>query len=95
MDVVRQVATVTAVLLLACLALWLVRRKGSHGAFSVGRNSRRGPLESRGRLALSPEHTVHIVAAGDREMILGVHPAGIVLLGEMQPGAGTRTGGCS
>jgi flagellar biogenesis protein FliO len=83
MDILRQSLAIALVFALLWLALWLLRkRKGVRVGFLAGRAGR-GPLESLGKLALSPQHSVHVVRAGERELILAVHPRGISLLGDV------------
>jgi len=48
-------------------------------------------LETRGRLALSPQHSVHVIRVGERELVLAVHPQGVTLLCELTP-ASVRKG---
>ncbi len=46
-----------------------------------------GLLESRGKLALTARHSVHLVRVGDRNLILALHPDGITFLGDAVPAA--------
>lgn len=92
MEVVRQLIAVAVVLLLLWLALRLVRRNGGAGLLTARSSARIGSLEQRGKLALGPQHAVHIVRAQGRELILGVHPGGITLLGEIGPGSQETSG---
>ena len=78
MDVIRQSLAITFVFLLLWAALWFLRKKRGI-SFSTGR-SNKGLIESRGKLALSAQHAVHLVRIGDRELVLAVHPSGIAVL---------------
>ena len=78
MDVIRQSLAVTFVFLLLWAALWSLRKRRGI-SLSRGRAGR-GLLESRGKLALSAQHAVHLVRIGDRDLVLAVHPSGITLL---------------
>ena len=37
-------------------------------------------IESRGRLALSAQHSLHLVRVGGREVLLGVYPSGLTVV---------------
>jgi len=51
--------------------------------------SEAGPLRVVGRTSLSPRHTVYLLKAGDRVLIVGTGPQGSpTLLGEMASGGG-------
>ena len=89
MDVARQLIAVALVLAALLLARRLIQRNGAWTPFRRNAGARPGPLEPQARLALGPQHSVHIVKARDRELILGVHPAGITLLGELRNGVQT------
>ncbi len=39
-------------------------------------------LESRGKLALTARHSIHLIRIGDRNIILALHPEGVTFLGE-------------
>jgi flagellar biogenesis protein FliO len=78
MDVIRQSLAITFVFLLLWAALWFLRKRRGI-PFSTGRAGK-GLLESRGKLALSPQHAVHLVRIPDHDLVLAVHPSGITLL---------------
>jgi len=91
MDIVRQSLAITFVFGLLWLALWLLRRRGSlRVGFPRGRSSP-GLLESRGRLSLSPQHSVFVIRAGKRDLVVATHPAGVTLLCELAPGESIAT----
>ena len=78
MDVIRQSLAITFVFLLLWAALWFLRKKRG-SLFTPGRTNK-GLLEARGKLALSAQHTVHVIRIGDRDLVLAVHPSGMTLL---------------
>jgi flagellar biosynthetic protein FliO len=84
MDVIRQSLAITFVFLLLWAALWFLRKK--RGMVFTPRRTNNGFLETRGKLALSAQHAVHVVRIGDRDLVLAVHPSGITLLCDL-PGS--------
>jgi flagellar biosynthetic protein FliO len=84
MDVIRQSLAITFVFLLLWAALWFLRKKRG-SLFTPGRTNK-GFLETRGKLALSAQHSVHVVRIGDRDLVLAVHPSGITMLCDL-PGS--------
>jgi len=82
MDILKQSLAIALVFGLLWLALRLVRkRSGMSAGFLSGRPGR-GPMESLGKLVLTPQHSLHIVRAGGQELILAAHPRGITVLGD-------------
>lgn len=81
MDLVRQSLAVVLVLALLWTALWFVRKQG-WSTVRVGRGPK-GLLEVRGRLALTPRHSIHLVRIGDRTIAVGVHPEGFTVLADI------------
>jgi flagellar biosynthetic protein FliO len=86
MDILRQSLAITFVLGLLCLALWLLKRRGAAGLSLAKGRGGRGLLESRGKLALTPQHSLHVVRIGERDFVLAVHPAGVTLLSDSSTG---------
>jgi flagellar biogenesis protein FliO len=82
-DVTRQVLSIFFVFALLGLALWTLRRKGAAIPRTWGRKIR-GPrrIESLERLPLTPQHVLHLVRVGGREMIVATHPQGCSVLSE-------------
>jgi flagellar biogenesis protein FliO len=83
MDVgtLRQAAAVLLVFSLLGLALWKLRQPGV--AFcppwrKTGAKAR--SLESIERLALTPQHALHLVRVQGREVVVATHPHGCTLL---------------
>jgi len=91
MDFGQQYLAVTAVLVVLGGGLWWLRRHG-YAAPAIG--SRRGrSLESLERLALSPQHTLHLVRAGKAVVLVACSPQGCRILRELGPD--TLGGGAS
>ena len=83
MDLVRQSLAIVFVLALLWTALWLLRKK------TWIRRPGTAPalLESRGKLALTARHSIHLIRIGDRNLIVALHPDGITFLGDAAPAA--------
>ena len=80
MDIVRQALAIGFVFALLWAALWLLRRKGTLN-IRMPRSSRdRGLLESRAKLNLSATHSLHVIRADDRQLVVAIHPSGVSLL---------------
>ena len=91
MDVgtLRQAVSVLLVFLLLGLALWKLRQPGSslHLPWRKQGGSPRA-LESVERLALTPQHALHVVRVHGREVVVATHPQGCTVLSESAKGAG-------
>jgi flagellar biogenesis protein FliO len=83
MDMVRQSLAITFVFALLWAALWLLRKKGRIRIGSRKARGEGGVLESRGKLVLSQQHSVHLVRIGQRDLVLALHPSGVTLLAEL------------
>ena len=72
MEWIRQVLAVSGVLLLLGAALWWLRRKGlaQYGTRS-STGARKRTLESVERLALGPQHSLHLVRLAGRGLLVG------------------------
>ena len=87
MEISHQVLSVLSVFALLGGALWVLRR-GSfatlRGRFRAGAwgpsQSRPRSLRSVERLALSPQHALHLIEMNGRQMLVAVHPQGCTLL---------------
>lgn len=94
MDIVRQLLAILLVFALLWAALYSLRRSGKGrkpGWIAMKRTkSASGLLESQGKLALTPRHSIHLIRIGDRHLILALHPDGVTFLGDIQPAAGGR-----
>ncbi len=83
MDPMREWLAIALVLGLLWTAWWALRKK-LPVRLAGGKSRGAGALlESRGKLTLSPQHSVHWVRIGPRDVLLAVHPTGIVLLGDL------------
>jgi flagellar biogenesis protein FliO len=81
MDIVRQSLAIVLVFALLWTALWILRKKAwTRRTRTVG-----SLLESRGKLALTARHSIHLIRIGDRNLILAIHPDGITFLGDAAP----------
>jgi flagellar biogenesis protein FliO len=79
-DLIRQVLAVLAVFALLAAAVWKLRG----GPLSLTRARSDGPrLSSAGRIALTPQHVVHLIRIDGREIVVATHPQGCVLLSEI------------
>lgn len=76
MEILRQVAALAVVFGLLWAARRLLRGRSWRSVSSAT------VLESRGRLALTSRHSVHLIRVGERILIVGVHPEGITFLGD-------------
>jgi flagellar biogenesis protein FliO len=79
MDFVRQMAAAGSVLALLAATLWWLRRKGFAGVLAARKTAGR-KLEHLERLALGPQHTLHLVRVGQTALLLAATPAGCALL---------------
>jgi flagellar biogenesis protein FliO len=92
MDVVRQALSVALVFALLGFALWKLRRGGA-GTVNFRAPWRKSggaarALESVERLALTPQHALHLVRVQGQEIVVATHPQGCTLLSEVRKGAG-------
>ena len=81
METSEQLLAVMVVLGLLCGSLWLLKRKG------LVRTGFRRPslpgqprLEVIDRLALTPQHSLHLIRMADRTLLVGLSPQGCNLL---------------
>jgi flagellar biosynthetic protein FliO len=81
METTQQLLAVIAVLGLLCGSLWLLKRKGWVRT-GLRRPARAGQprLEVLDRLALTPQHSLHLVRLADRTLLVGLSPQGCNLL---------------
>lgn len=79
MDVVRQVFSVLLVFSLLGATLWALRRSGRVSFQGLARKRVLGNTKSMvavERLALTPQHTLHLVCIHGREVLVATHPQG-------------------
>lgn len=79
MEVIRQSLAIAFVFALLALALWLLRKRTG---MPFSRSSATGSMESRGRIVLTAQHSLHLIRIGERDLVLAVHPSGITVLTE-------------
>jgi flagellar biogenesis protein FliO len=81
MEWIRQVLAVSGVLLLLGAALWWLRRKGlAQYGMRPSTGARKRTLESVERLALGPQHSLHLVRLAGRALLVGTSPTGCAVL---------------
>ena len=91
MDLARQSLAISFVFALLWAGLWLLKRRG---VIRIrGNPSSQGLLESRGKLSLTAQHSIHLVRAGDRNLVLAVHPAGVTFLCDSVSGVARESEG--
>jgi len=81
----RDLLSVVAVLALLGAALWVLRR--GVGARLPGAFSKSRSIETVQRIALTPQHSLHLVRIHGRELLVATHPQGCALLLETSGGA--------
>ena len=81
MEWTGQLLAVMVVLGLLCGSLWILKRKG-FARTSFRRPAKPGQprLEVIDRLALTPQHSLHLVRLADRTLLVGLSPQGCNLL---------------
>ena len=82
MELARELLGVAAVFALLGILVWVGRRKGTLAGASFSRPGGR-TLELVERLPLTAHHSVHLVRAGDRTLLVAVHNSGVTLLGDL------------
>lgn len=82
MEGARQFGSVVLVFALLAALVWSARRGGLRRwlpGTSAGRQAQ-GPLAVVARLALTPQHAVHLVRCRDRDLLVATHAQGCSLL---------------
>jgi flagellar biogenesis protein FliO len=81
MEIVQQIVSIGAVLMLLGAALWWLRGRGM-AKFSLPGVRTRGPrrLELVERLTLTPQHSLCLVRLADKAMLIGLSPSQCTLL---------------
>ncbi len=77
---IEQLLAIVGVMLLLAGLLWFLRGRGAVSFRALGRARSTRKLEVIERLSLTPHHSVHLVRAGSRQLLIGVSPSGCVLL---------------
>jgi len=89
MEFIEQWMAVAGVLALLAATLWWLRRRG----WVASTVPKRRELECLERLPLGPQHSLHLVRAGGRLMLVSSSPGGCALIsdlasGELRAGSG-------
>jgi flagellar biogenesis protein FliO len=79
MEVIQQTGAVVAVLALLLLTLWWLRKRGLTSV-TLGRKTAVRRLESLERLALGPQHALHLVRLGGSALLISSSSAGCTLI---------------
>jgi hypothetical protein len=88
MELLQQIATAAGVPALLGSALWWLRARGAGGVRAGARARQPRRLRAMERLPLSPHHTLHLVRAGERTLLVAAWPSGCALLESWgEPGA--------
>lgn len=81
MEMFQQLLMIAIVLGVLCGGVWLLKRKGYASPRLRRQNGAGHPrLEVLDRLALTPQHSLHLVRLADRTMLIGLSPNGCNLL---------------
>ncbi|HJT88771.1 MAG TPA: flagellar biosynthetic protein FliO [Bryobacteraceae bacterium] len=81
MESVQQALGVLFVLALLGATLWWLRRKGmAQFAFKAPAMGRRKSIQVIERLALTPQHSLHLVRVADKTMLIAASPSGCSIL---------------
>ncbi len=87
----RQFLSILLVFALLAGALWILRR-GASGSLRVPSlpfartSAREKAIVSIERLALTPQHSLHVLRIQGREVVVATHPHGCALLTEINEG---------
>jgi len=91
MDIVQQALAICFVFALLWAALWLLRKRGMLNLRAQRGKQDRSVLELRARLPLGAQHSLHLIRAGTREIVVATHPAGVTLLSELDINSSSET----
>jgi flagellar biogenesis protein FliO len=88
MDGLRQGLSIAVVFALLGTAIWALRRGTAplRGVFSKRATTSPRPLELIDRVVLTPQHCLHVVRTGGRELVLATHPHGCSVIAEDKAG---------
>jgi flagellar biogenesis protein FliO len=94
MEYFQQFVAVAGVFAALGALLWWLRRRGWTGSgWAASLPRRRRELECVERLSLGPQHSLHLVRAGGRLMLVASSPGGCVLIGHLPEPVGLRAEG--
>ena len=81
MESMQQALSVVLVLALLGGALWWLRSRGAaQFAFKVPGGGKRRSMQVIERMALTPQHSLHLVKVADRTMLIAASPSGCSIL---------------
>jgi flagellar biogenesis protein FliO len=81
MESIQQALSVILVLALLGGTLWWLRRRGmAQFAFRTPGTGKRKSIQVVERMALTPQHSLHLVRVADRTMLIAASPAGCSIL---------------
>jgi len=80
MESIQQALSVVLVLGLLGGALWWLRRKGMAQFALKTSAGKRKSIQVIERMALTPQHSLHLVRVADRTMLIAASPAGCSIL---------------
>ena len=81
MESIQQALSVVLVLGLLGAVLWWLRRRGmAQFAFRAPGAGKRRSIQVVERMALTPQHSLHLVRVADRTMLIAASPAGCSIL---------------
>ena len=87
MEIFQQIAAIAFVFALLGGAIWWLRGRNMITFKSVGQGHSR--LQMIDRVRLTPQHSVHVIRSGNRDLTIAVHPTGCTLL-DTQPSEVTK-----
>ena len=79
MDLGRELIGIAAVLVMLFGLLWILRRKGWVTGIAASSSTER-QIRLLERVSLTPAHSLHLVRAGNRTILLGAHASGVTLI---------------
>lgn len=80
MEAIRQGLAALFVFGLLAACVWRLRRGAPGLRLHGGRRRNRRRMEAIERLALTPQHSLHLVRIGDKGFLVAAHPGGCTLL---------------
>ncbi len=88
-ELIGRMAAAGIIILLAWAAAHLLRgrplkdRTPGRGLHWLRSSTGQKTLQSEARLALTPQHSLHVVRVGERRYLLSTHPAGLSTIAEL------------
>lgn len=85
-EIYRQFAGVLIILALLGLSLWFARNRGFARWNSLRKPSRERTITVLERVPLTAQHTLHLLAVGDRRLLVTSSPTACQLISEIATG---------